>query len=193
MKTFTSLLVGIAVAAGMGTAVSHAKGAPEGIFILQTMFLESKGKCFDGDRRSLRSPTFGAAYMNNCGQTKTQMWFAEPAGNGHFKLKTAAADNLCLEGQSEPAKGDVLDGAVFLDECRNVSGQLWKAVPVAAEGHFKLMNAFAGNGKCLEGNHRAIDAVLAGRAFMDTCQDVSGQFWIIGGGKLVDGIPTANR
>lgn len=42
--------------------------------------------------------------------------------------------------------------------------------------YYKLQTQFQGDGKCLEGN-QAASTVQNGAAFMDTCQNVSGQLW----------------
>lgn len=45
-------------------------------------------------------------------------------------------------------------------------------------GYFRLQtHQGAENGTCLEGNRLADDAFLQGAAFMDACQNVTGQFW----------------
>ena len=59
----------------------------------------------------------------------------------HYQMQTLLSEeeNKCLEGQggAAPGSGAVLDGAGFMDDCQNVTGQLWKLVPtdiaVAAE------------------------------------------------------------
>jgi hypothetical protein len=44
--------------------------------------------------------------------------------------------------------------------------------------YFKLQTQFLeSKNKCLEGNQVAPGATLGGAAFMDTCQNVSGQMW----------------
>lgn len=46
---------------------------------------------------------------------------------------------------------------------------------------YRLQTVFSEpQGRCLEGNGGVNpDSVLGGAAFMDTCQDVTGQLWII--------------
>lgn len=44
------------------------------------------------------------------------------------------------------------------------------------DGWYRLQNLFRGEGECLEGNQAASD-VHSGAAFMDKCQNVSGQSW----------------
>jgi len=52
-------------------------------------------------------------------------------------------------------------------------------VPASADfnGYYKLQTKFLGNKKCLEGNRLAEDSTLGGAAFMDDCNNASGQIW----------------
>ena len=43
-------------------------------------------------------------------------------------------------------------------------------------GYYRLKTMFRGDGECLEGN-QATSKVHGGNAFMDKCQNVSGQLW----------------
>ncbi len=98
---------------------------------------------------------------------------AAPAG--YFKLQTAFLEskNKCLEG-NQVAKGATLGGAAFMDRCQNVSGQMWKMVPVGP-GYFRLQTAFLeSKNKCLQGSE---DEVFGAAAFMATCSDSWGQMW----------------
>jgi hypothetical protein len=63
-----------------------------------------------------------------------------------------------------------------MDNRQNVSGQLWKFVP---EGNaYRLKTQFRGDGECLEGNQSTSQA-HGGNAFMDKCQNVTGQLWVL--------------
>ncbi len=98
--------------------------------------------------------------------------------NRYYRLQTMFLENenKCLEGNSL-ADWATLGGAAFMDDCQDVSGQLWKFVP-AENGYYRLQTMFLENeGKCLEGNRLAEDSTLGGAAFMDDCQSVSGQLW----------------
>jgi len=100
--------------------------------------------------------------------------------SGYYKLQTMfqAPDNKCLEGNKFAATS-TLKGAAFMDACQNVSGQLWKFVP-AGNGYYRLKTLFQEpENKCLEGNKFSPSSTLGGAAFMDTCQNVSGQLWKI--------------
>jgi hypothetical protein len=50
------------------------------------------------------------------------------------------------------------------------------AAPVDTNKWYRLKTQFRGDGECLEGNQGA-SPVHGGAAFMDTCQNVSGQLW----------------
>jgi hypothetical protein len=98
----------------------------------------------------------------------------DPNYQGYYRLKTQfqGADH-CLEGNQ--LKGD-MNGASFMDKCQNVSGQLWK-FESAGNGFYRMKTQFRGpKGECLEGN-RVKGFAKAGGAFMNKCQNVSGQLW----------------
>jgi len=99
-----------------------------------------------------------------------------PVGDGLFKLTTQFRENEneCLEGNQ--INGSLKNGAAFMDQCQNVSGQLWRAVP-AENGYFRLTTYFReSENECLEGN-QINGSLKNGAAFMDQCQNVSGQLW----------------
>ncbi len=92
----------------------------------------------------------------------------------YFRLKTMfRGENECLEGNG--AASPVHKGSSFMDDCQNVSGQLWKFEP-ANDGYFRLKIMDRDGVDCLEGNE-AGSPVHDGSAFMDECQNVSGQLW----------------
>ncbi|MGB0930811.1 MAG: RICIN domain-containing protein [Chitinophagales bacterium] len=97
---------------------------------------------------------------------------------GWYRLKTVfrgAGESLEGNDPKSPVKG----GAAFMDKQQNVSGQMWKLVPVDAHhGYYRLKTSFRGDGECMEGNDPN-SPVKGGAAFMDKCQNVSGQFWKI--------------
>jgi outer membrane protein OmpA-like peptidoglycan-associated protein len=187
MNYVTMTCAAISIVGVLGTHHAVAQGNP-GYFKLQTMFQEADNKCFEGNRFAADATLQGGAFMDNCQNASGQMWTAVPEGNGYFRLKTQfQGDNKCLEG-NRFAPDATLQGAAFMDDCQNVSGQLWKAVP-EANGYFRLKTQFQGDNKCLEGNRFAPDATLKGAAFMDDCQNVSGQLWKAVGAELVNGVP----
>lgn len=96
-----------------------------GYFWLQTQF-EGDNKCLEGNKLDPSSYLKGAAFMNDCGFQTGQFWKFEKQGNGYYHLKTMfQGDSKCLEG-NKLAPGSTLDGAAFMADCQNVSGQLWK-------------------------------------------------------------------
>lgn len=103
-----------------------------------------------------------------------------PNPNKWYKLKTLfQGPNKCLEG-NRLAASSTLGGAAFMDTCQNVSGQSWRFVPIRNRpGYYRMKTRFQGAGKCFEGNRFAPSSTLGGAAFMDNCQNVSGQMWKI--------------
>jgi hypothetical protein len=148
---------------------------PSGYFRLTTMFREDAGECLEGNQFN-GSAKAGAAFMDSCQDVSGQLWRAIDQGNGYFRLTTQFREGFdeCLEGNQ--FNGTVKDGAAFMDSCQNVSGQLWRAVP-AGDGYFRLTTMFREEfNECLEGN-QFNGSVKAGAAFMDACQNVTGQLW----------------
>jgi mono/diheme cytochrome c family protein len=149
-----------------------------GYYKLQTLFQEPDNKCLEGNKFASSSTLKGAAFMDTCQNVSGQYWKFVPGGNGYYRLKTLfqEPDNKCLEG-NKFATTSTLKGAAFMDTCQNVSGQLWKLLP-QNNGYYKMQTQFqAPDNKCFEGNKFAASSTLGGAAFMDTCQDVSGQLW----------------
>ena len=147
-----------------------------GTYRLQTMFQAPENKCFEGNRYAVESVLGGAAFMDTCQNVTGQLWQIQDQGDGWYRLKTLfQGEGKCLEG-NRFAPDATLRGGAFMDTCQNVSGQLWKLEP-QGDGWYKMKTMFQGDGKCLEGNRFAPDATLGGAAFMDNCQNVSGQLW----------------
>lgn len=142
-------------------------------FRLKTLF-RGDNECLEGNRRD--SPVRkGSAFMDNCQNVTGQLWRTEPAGNGFYRLKTQfRGDNECLEGNRRDSP--VRDGSAFMDSCQNVTGQFWKLEPTSRDGFYRLKTRFRGDNECFEGNRRD-SPVRNGSAFMDSCQNVSGQLW----------------
>ena len=117
----------------------------------------------------------GAAFMEACTPATGQEWYAVPVGDeGHFHLKTMfQGDYKCLEG-NEPGS-DEHGGNAFMDDCDEVTGQLWYE-EIQEEGSL-LKNVQHGDARCLEGNEKGSE-IQAGGAFMDTCETPrTGQLW----------------
>lgn len=141
---------------------------------------------FTGDQFSLESNDPTSSYMNGAvfmtdeqGVTGTMWKFVPDNQNkGWYRLKSAfQGDRKCLECNG--SSSDVKNGAAFMDDCKNVSGQLWRLELVSsANGDhlYRLRSMLHGNDASLEGNRSNGDAE-AGNSFMDATQDVSGQYW----------------
>jgi len=167
------------------TVVMNIRGAPAAVisdtgryYRLQTMFLENENKCLEGNQLASDAILGGAAFMDDCQNVTGQMWKFMHAGGGYYRLQTMflEGENRCLEG-NRLAPGSVLSGGAFMDACQDVTGQFWKLVD-AGGGYFRLQTMFLeGENRCLEGNRLAPESVLQGAAFMDACQNVTGQLW----------------
>ena len=98
--------------------------------------------------------------------------------DGYYRLQTQwlEDENKCFEG-GLPDPDRFLGGAAYMDDCQDVSGQLWTFVP-ADDGYYRLQTQWLQDeNKCLESNRLDPERFLGGAAYMDDCQDVSGQFW----------------
>ena len=175
MNFWKTLVAGAAIACA--PFVVQAQNL-NGWFKLQTMFQAPEGKCFEGNRFAPDSTLGGAAFMDNCQNVSGQLWKFEDAGNGYYRMKTMfqEPEGKCFES-NKIGPGATLGGASFMDNCQNVSGQYWRIIP-ADNGYVRLTSMFLeGENKCLEGNRFDPASTLGGAAFMDTCQNVSGQLW----------------
>lgn len=140
---------------------------------------------FTGDDLSLESngasskTMNGGSFMSSQNGTSGTMWQLIPdEGNkGWYRLKSKdQGSNKCLEGNSMDS--DIKGGAAFMDDCKNVSGQLWRLELVSsANGDhlYRLRNMNHNNKFSLEGNTPSGEK--GGNAFMNTTQNVSGQMW----------------
>lgn len=171
MKTFLAGLV-----AALFALPAVAQDFPH-LYRMQTQFQAPENKCFEGNRFDASSTLGGAAFMDTCQNVTGQLWAIIPAGQGTYRLSTLfqMPEGKCLEGNRfDPSS--TLGGAAFMDNCQNVTGQLWRFEPAGGEW-FRLKTVFQGNDKCLEGNRFDPSSTLGGAAFMDNCQNVSGQLW----------------
>jgi len=140
---------------------------------------------FTGDNMSLESNNAtskdmnGAAFMSDQKGATGTMWqlVEDPQQKGWYRLKSKhMGNNKCLEcnGKESTVKG----GASFMDDCKNVSGQLWKLELVSnknGDNIYRLRTMLHGNDASLEGNKPG--GSKGGNAFMNTTQNVSGQMW----------------
>lgn len=149
---------------------------------LQTQLSQSLGQCFEGNFVDEASDLGGASLMTACADVTGQQWRFLPEADGFYKMQTRFLEgsNQCLEsGKVDP--GDFLGGASRMDDCSNVSGQLWTIIDLA-DGTFQLQSLFRqAENECLEGNQVAETSTLGGAAFMTRCENVTGQSWIANG------------
>ncbi len=176
---FTFLLLLIAGLAGVFAQERGHSFSPnyKGYYFLRTHFT--------GDDLSLESNGASSKMMNgasfmssNNGATGT-MWQFVPDENhkGWYRLKSKdQGNNKCLESNGKDS--NVKGGASFMDDCKNVSGQLWRLELVSSNNGdhlYRLRSMLHENKFSLEGN--TPDGIKGGNAFMNTTQNVSGQMW----------------
>ncbi|MEM7336252.1 MAG: AbfB domain-containing protein, partial [Chloroflexota bacterium] len=78
----------------------------------------------------------GASLLNECIGVTGQLWHIyETELPGYYRLSSVfqEADNKCLEG-NRLAPESVKEGAAFMDNCLNVTGQYWKFVDGTTSG-----------------------------------------------------------
>ena len=156
---------------------AEAPAAPTEYYKLKTVF-RGEDECLEGNRVDGNSTLAGAAFQAPCKDVDGQAWSFTKRSDGYYTLRTKfLGKDKCLEGNQRAGK--VLGGAAFLDTCQQVTGQQWKLVK-AGDNLFRLQTKFREkDGECLEGNRFAPESVLKGAAFMDTCQNVTGQLWYL--------------
>ncbi|WP_430781909.1 RICIN domain-containing protein [Actinoplanes sp. G11-F43] len=103
----------------------------DGYYTLRTKFL-GDGKCLEGNQRA-GTVLGGAAFLDDCEEVTGQQWKLVEAGDGRYRLQTRfrESEGECLEG-NRFAPESVLKGASFMDECQNVTGQLWYFTAIPA-------------------------------------------------------------
>lgn len=177
MKRFFVLTVAVMMllTACGSQAPEQAASGFDGNYTLQTMFLESRNLCLEGNDPDSES-VGGAAFMADCSSPATgQIWKLVPAGDGYYTLQTLFLEerNMCLEGAGGPD-----GGPAFMHDCSQpATGQLWKLVP-ASDGYYTLWNVnLDPQTMCLEGNDPDSE-FMSGAAFMNDCSTpTSGQLW----------------
>jgi len=86
--------------------------------------------------------------------------------------------HLQLEGNGGLNPKNTLDGAAFMSEQQNATGEIWKTIPVG-DGYFQLTTLFVEKkGLVLEGNG-GLDPknTLGGAAFMSPQKNATGTMW----------------
>lgn len=148
----------------------------KGYYVLKTVF---RGNGEGLECNGAESPTMnGAAFMSSQpGPPTGQQWKFVPVGGGWYKMQTRLhGDKKCFEGNA--MNGSAKNGAAFMDNCQNVSGQLWKLEEIKGKPNvYRLKTQFQGENHSLEGNK--VGGSRGGNAFMDKTQDVSGQMWYL--------------
>jgi hypothetical protein len=161
--------------AGTFGAFAQTKGVkfdPEykGYYFLRTQFTgdELSLECNGAESTTMNGAAFMSSQKNGTGQ---QWQFVPDATRkGWYRLQTKLHGNKkCLESNAK--NGQAKKGASFMDNCQNVSGQLWQ-LEDAGNGYYRLRSMLHGKSHSLEGSKNA-------NSFMDKTQNVSGQLWYL--------------
>lgn len=172
------------------TISETTNGIPQAgkIYILQTLFSKEENTCLEGNVIAETSTLGGRSFMDGCANVSGQAWeFTELTEFGlpglfHITTLNPANSGQCLEGFFFDPETGAGSGA-FMSNCFSetgglFSGQIWKLIPV--NGGFRLQSQFReAFNECLEGNRISEGATLEGAAFMDDCQNVTGQIWVV--------------
>lgn len=88
--------------------------------------LHSDDLCLEsGNGFDAKVPLERSVYMGQCGKYTGQEWYVEMVPNAGFRLKSNySGPGKCLESNGR-GEGAALDGTSFMDECKNVTGQIW--------------------------------------------------------------------
>ena len=176
-----AILAHVMAVAAVGMA--HAEAVPLDTFGLASMFVEPDSKCLDAN-------SGGFAIQTDCDYNEAQYWRALPAADdSYFQLTTEGTPGLCLQAERGADGGQSAGGGARMVACGDEPGQKWLFTDSGVEYYYRLQNQAGGSEGCLEGNRVSQGAYLDGAAFLDNCQDVSGQLWRVGGAVPVDGIP----
>ncbi len=147
-----------------------------GTYVLTTEFL-GRNACLEGNDPV--SPEHnGNAFMNGYIVATGQQWqFVPIAGGSRYHLKTVfLGTSMCLDANSDP--NGPHGGSAFMNNCDvNAAGQRW-TVTKDALGTYLLQTPELDPTLCLEGNEPS-SPYHNGSAFLDNCQSVSGQAWIL--------------
>ena len=109
---------------------------------LKTKFLSDE-YCLNGNVLDHIAPLQGAAYMDKCQDSPSQMWTFEKTDKvGWARLKTLSlVDSKCLVGKRYGI--GPLKGAAYMTDCDNTANQHWVLFPVQGdEMYFTLMTPF---------------------------------------------------
>lgn len=178
MKKIKILMLALSIATSV-SVYAQAKGDAfdpnyDGYYLLKTWYT--------GEGLSLESNGAESKYMNGAafmstqkGATGQQWKFVEDKGNpGYYRMQTKLHSNKkCLEGNGKDSP--FKNGASFMDDCKNVSGQLWK-IELQDNGYYRIHAMSQGNETSLEAR---VDGTHGNNTFLDTFRDVTGQYWYL--------------
>lgn len=151
-----------------------------GMYSLKTDF-QGEYMCLEGnDAASLVHG--GNAFMDICVPPSSgQLWqFTQIMGTPYHQMRTQFLGAMkCLDGYALDANNQPLHGgSAYMNDCDvNAPGQKW-SISKTQSGHYLLQAPLVSSDLCLEGN-AADSAVQDGSAFLDACQDVAGQRWVL--------------
>jgi len=142
---------------------------------------------FTGDALSLESNGSKSDFLNGSSFMSSQkgatgtMWQLVPdaKNKGWYRLKSKDQGNdKCLEANTED--GSKKGGRSFMDNCKDVTGQLWRLDLVSSTNGnhiYRLRTMLHGDTYSLEGNKVENKSEHSGNAFMDKTRNVTGQMW----------------
>ena len=148
----------------------------KGFYYLRTLFT--------GDDLSLESNGAASKTMNggsfmSAHKATGTMWQLVPDNDqkGWYRLKSKDQGNgKCLESNGKDST--LKNGASFMDDCKNASGQFWRLELVSSNNGdhlYRLRSMLHNNDFSLEGNKQG--GIKGGNAFMNETQNVAGQMW----------------
>ncbi|NNF38895.1 MAG: hypothetical protein HKN71_09520 [Gemmatimonadetes bacterium] len=179
MKRLLSLaaILGLGLATGPA-ATAQVQQAP---ILLKSLF-QGDDMCLSVDTRN----TDGyRTRMTPCTGAADQRWIPVTSADHddeYVTLVSAAHESLCLDGRSN--LGTPTDGPPLqIRDCRpGAAMQLWTEVDTYRNDsdYSRITTLYfenQGADRCLESSGPNRQQILDGRPFMDTCQDVTGQYW----------------
>ncbi|MBF0313120.1 MAG: hypothetical protein HQK52_06865 [Oligoflexia bacterium] len=141
--------------------------------------MEKEDKCLEGNQLVPGAYLYGASFMERCQIVSGQAWYFLPMGNGLYKITNSflGPQNKCLEGNANNPLSSA-QGAAFMAQCQNVTGQLWKIRPQGGHGYFQLTTEFAESSQlCLEVAFLDSPPLAGGPARMTPCQNLAKHLW----------------
>lgn len=161
-------------------ATSEERGSVDDsqYYRLQSMYVEDENKCLEGNYLENGTILNGAAFMDDCQDVAGQLWKIVAVEDGYYFLQTLFLEDegKCLVG-NRLAQDSVLGGAAFMADCEETPDQLWQFIEAEAGYYYMQTLLSEEEGSCFESNRLADGAFLEGAAYMDACQNVTGQLW----------------